>query len=99
VRGALERLASEEKRRENTERVVCSQRANQLVAATRANSYSFRECFKLNLPRYPVFLRKSAETHEKKGVELRSLAKERKRVRKDMKIKGIVRISGERCSG
>jgi hypothetical protein len=40
-------------------------------------------------------LRKSAEAHERKGVELRSLAKECKRVRKGMKRKGIV----DRSSG
>jgi hypothetical protein len=35
-------------------------------------------------------LRKSAEAHERKGVELRSFARERKRVRKGMKRKVIV---------
>jgi hypothetical protein len=38
---------------------------------------------------YPVFLTKSAESHEKKRLEFLPSAKKRKRVRKNMKRKGI----------
>jgi hypothetical protein len=40
-----------------------------------------------------VFLRKSAEAIEKKRVEFRSFAEERKRVRKNRKTQGIVVVS------
>jgi hypothetical protein len=41
-----------------------------------------------------VFLPKSAESHENKGVEFCRNAKKRKRVRKELKRKGIVHQKG-----
>jgi hypothetical protein len=49
-----------------------------------------RELFAVYLPPHPLFLRKSAEAHERKRVELRSFAKKCKRVHKGMKRKVIV---------